>query len=124
MGTGGPPVLVADFEGALLGLCGLQVQVVRSDLHHLPGLRVADLPPVSLLLRVHRAVPPPRGRRGLRLQLRDVPLRLGVREGAARGQGADRESVVAPQPAGGPGKLPQLPLRTQQEHHLAVGGAN
>lgn len=60
----------------------------------------------------------------LKNDCRHVPLRLRVREVPARGEGPHRQPVVPPQPAGGPGEVPELRLRAQQGHRLALRRPN
>ena len=60
------------------------------------GLRVANLQSVSLLFRVQRALPGRDVRSRVRIQLRDLPLRLRVREERLQDQGQDRQPLVSP----------------------------
>ena len=57
---------------------------------------MANLQPVSLLLRVQRALPGRDVRSRVRIQLRDLPLRLRGREERLQDQGQDRQPLVSP----------------------------
>ena len=59
------------------------------------GLRVANLQPVSVLVRVQRAVPGRDVRPRVRIPLRNLPLRLRGREERLQDQGQDRQPLVS-----------------------------